>query len=41
MKRDLEIENKELKQSIDKLSYELDLVKNELMELRSTNKGLD
>ena len=40
-KRDVEIENKEQKQTIDKLSYELDLVKNELHELRNTNKGLD
>lgn len=40
-KRDLETLNKEQAQQIDSLRHQLDLVKNEIMELRSTNKGLD
>ena len=40
-KRDLEVENKEKRQKIESLTYELELVRNELKELREANKGLD
>ena len=48
IKRNLEVENKEHRQKIELLTYELDLakdqtdqVKNELRDVRETNKGLD
>jgi chromosome segregation ATPase len=48
IKRNLEVENKEQRQKIELLSYELELakdqtnqVKNELKDVRETNKGLD
>ena len=41
IKRNFESENKEQRQKLDSLHYELDLVRNELKELRQANKGLD
>ena len=48
LKRSLESENKEFRQKIELLTYELELskdqtdqVKNELREVREANKGLD
>jgi chromosome segregation ATPase len=48
IKRNLEVENKEHRQKIELLTYELELakdqtdqVKNELRDVRETNKGLD
>lgn len=40
-KRDLESENKEQSQKISQQQHELDLIRNEINELRLTNKGLD
>jgi hypothetical protein len=48
VKRNLEVESKEQRQKIELLTYELELakdqtnqVKNELKDVRETNKGLD
>jgi hypothetical protein len=41
VKRNLEVENREFKQKIETLLYELDLHKNELKDLREDKKGLD
>jgi spindle assembly abnormal protein 6 len=41
LKRNLELENKDLRQKIEMTHYELDLVKAELKDLREANKGLD
>lgn len=40
-KRNLEVENKEQRQKIETLTYEVELVRNELKELRESNKSLD
>jgi hypothetical protein len=39
--RNYEVETKEQRQRLETLTYELDLAKNELRELRETNRGLD
>ena len=41
VKRNLEVVNKEQRQKIETLTYELELTRGELKDLREANKGLD
>ena len=41
VKRDLETENKDQQQKISQQLHELELIRNEIQDLRATNKGLD
>jgi len=41
LKREMEGEARELKQKISQQAHELDLTREEIKELRATNKGLD